>query len=66
MEEAVARAHSFIERTPHGPKGEIHPKDYMAIQVELSPLGYMQKMEADVPCKCKPNEYRWKGAIREQ
>ena len=58
MLKAVERAHLFMGWSPEGSKGETHPKDYLAIQIEFSPLGYMRKMEQGVFCKYKPDEFR--------
>lgn len=64
MLKAVERAHLFMDWSPQGEKGETHPKDYVAIQIEISPLGYMRKMEKNILLKFKPNEYRWNGSIK--
>ena len=54
----------ILDWSPQGEKNETHPKDYVAIQVEFSPLGYMRKMEEGIFCKCKAHEYRWTGPIK--
>jgi len=36
------------------------------VEVELTAIGYMQKAEAGILLKYKPNEYRWMGSIRAQ
>jgi hypothetical protein len=64
MLKAVERAHLFMDWSPKGGKGETHPKDYVAVQIEISPLWYMRKMEAGILLKFKPNEYRWTGPIK--
>ena len=64
MLKAVERAHLFMDWSPEGSKGETHPKDYLAIQIEFSPLGYMRKMEQGVFCKYNPDEFRWTGPIQ--
>ena len=64
MLKAVERAHLFMDWSPQGEKGETHPKDYVAIQIEISTLGYLRKMEMNILLKYTPNEYRWNGPIK--
>ena len=40
------------------------PKEYVLVEVELTVIGYMQKCEAGVLLKYKPNEYRWQGGMK--
>ena len=60
---AVERAQYFNDWTPDGPKGEFCAKDYVLVEVELTAIGYLQKAEAGILLKYKPNEYRWQGTI---
>ena len=53
---AVERAQYFNDWTPEGPKGEFCAKDYV--------IGYLQKAEAGILLKYKPNEYRWQGTMK--
>ena len=43
--EAVDRAQYFMDWTPDGLKGEYHQKDYAVMEMEISALGYLQKVE---------------------
>ena len=61
---AVERAQYFNDWTPEGPKGEFCAKDYVLVEVELTAIGYLQKAEAGVLLKYKPNEYRWQGTMK--
>ena len=61
---AVERAQYFIDWTPEGPKGEFCAKDYVLVEVELTAIGYLQKAEAGILLKYKPNEYRWQGTMK--
>ena len=61
---AVERAQYFNDWTPEGPKGEFCAKDYVLVEVELTAIGYLQKAEAGILLKCKPNEYRWQGTMK--
>ena len=55
-----------MEWTPHGvaEKEKRDPKEYVLVEVELTAIGYMQKCEAGVLLKYKPNEYRWQGGMK--
>ena len=55
---AVERAQYFNDWTPEG------PKDYVLVEVELTAIGYLQKAEAGILLKYKPNEYRWQGTMK--
>ena len=61
---AVERAQYFNDWTPEGPKGEFCAKDYVLVEVELTAIGYLQKAEAGILLKHKPNEYRWQGTMK--
>ena len=61
---AVERAQYFDDWTPEGPKGEFCAKDYVLVEVELTAIGYLQKAEAGILLKYKPNEYRWQGTMK--
>ena len=61
---AVERAQYFNDWTPEGPKGEFCAKDYALVEVELTAIGYLQKAEAGILLKYKPNEYRWQGTMK--
>ena len=61
---AVERAQYFNDWTPEGPKGEFCAKDYVLVEVEVTAIGYLQKAEAGVLLKYKPNEYRWQGTMK--
>ena len=65
-EAAIERASYFMEWTPHGvpEKEKRDPKEYVLVEVELTAIGYMQKCEAGVLLKYKPNEYRWQGGMK--
>ena len=45
-------------------KGEFCAKDYVLVEVELTAIGYLQKAEAGILLKYKPNEYRWQGTMK--
>lgn len=64
--EAIDRAQYFMDWTPEGMKGEHHQKEFTVCQVEISALGYMQKMEAGTLAKTKPGEYRWYGTMKHE
>ena len=57
-------AQYFNDWTPEGPKGEFCAKDYVLVEVELTAIGYLQKAEAGILLKYKPNEYRWQGTMK--
>ena len=61
---AVERAQYFNDWTPEGPKGEFCAKDYVLVEVELTAIGFLQKAEAGILLKYKPNEYRWQGTMK--
>ena len=64
-EAAIERAKYFMEWTPKGPEKEkMDPKENVLVEVELTPIGYLQKCERGVPFKYKTNEYRWHGGMR--
>ena len=65
-EAAIERVKYFMEWTPHGvpEKEKRDPKEYVLVEVELTAIGYMQKCEAGVLLKYKPNEYRWQGGMK--
>ena len=46
--EAVTRAQYFMDWTPDGLKGEYHQKDYVVLELEVTALGYLQKVEGGV------------------
>ena len=52
------RAQYFNDWTPEGPKGEFCAKHYVLVEVELTAIGYLQKAEAGILLKYKPNTYR--------
>ena len=39
-------------------------KNYAVMEMEVSALGYLQKVEGGVLEKTKPTEYRWYGPVR--
>ena len=45
---AVDRAQYFMDWTPDGLKGEHHQKDYAGMEMEISALGYLQKVEGGI------------------
>ena len=55
-----------MEWTPHGvaEKEKRDPKEYVLVEVELTAIGYMQKCEARILLKYKPDEYRWQGSMQ--
>ena len=63
---AVDRAQYFMDWTPDGLKGEHHQKDYAVMEMEISALGYLQKVEGGVLEKTKPTEYRWHGPVKHE
>ena len=40
------------------------PRIYVLVEVELTAIGYLQKAEAGILLKYKPNEYRWQGTMK--
>ena len=52
--------------TPKGipEKEKMYPKEYVLVEVELTPIGHLQKCESGVLFKHKTNEYRWHGGMR--
>ena len=64
--DAVNHAQYFMDWTPDGLKGEHHQKDYAVMEMEISALGYLQKMEGGVLEKTKPTEYRWYGPLKQE
>ena len=66
MLKAVERANLFMSWSPAGYSEEpsvADAKEYLAVQIKISPLGYMRKMEQGTLVKLKPDEYRWMGSI---
>ena len=63
---AVDRAQYFMDWTPDGLKGEHHQKDYAVMELEISALGYLQKVEGGTLQKMKPMEYRWYGPLKQE
>jgi hypothetical protein len=66
MLKAVERANLFMIWSPAGNSEEpsvADAKEYLAVQIEISPLGHMRKMEQGTLVKLKPDEYRWMGSI---
>ena len=63
---AIERAKDFMEWTPKGvsEKEKMDPKEYVLVEVELTPIGYLQKCESGVLLKYKTNEYRWHGGMK--
>ena len=61
---AVERAQYFNDWTPEGPKGEFCAKDYVLVEVELTAIGYLQKAEAGILLKYKPNEIPLAGTMK--
>ena len=43
---------------------KVSAKDYVLVEVELTAIGYLQKAEAGILLKYKPNEYRWQGTMK--
>ena len=41
-------------------------KNYAVMEMEVSALGYLQKVEGGVLEKTKPTEYRWHGPVRHE
>ena len=64
--DAVNRAQYFMDWTPDGLKGEHHQKDYAVLEMEISALGYLQKVEGGILEKTKPMEYRWHGPVKQE
>ena len=64
--DAVTRAQYFMDWTPDGLKGECHQKDYVVLEVEISALGYLQKVEGGILQKMNPREYRWYGPLKQE
>eukprot|EP00435_Cladocopium_sp_Y103_P025980 s2596_g6.t1 len=62
-EKALERARYFMEWTPEGEKSTHHPKEYTLVQIEITAIGYMTKMEADQLVRTGPGEYRWYGEM---
>lgn len=54
----------IMEWTPNGLKGEYNPKDFVAIKVTFTALGYLPKMESGTLERTKPGEYRWHGPLK--
>ena len=60
---AIDRAHRFVN-WGHGADQQQAPKSFTIVQVEITPIGYMKKVEADIFYKFNVGEYRWQGPIR--
>ena len=41
-------------------------KNYAVMEMEVSALGYLQKVEGGVSEKTKPTEYHWHGPLRQE
>ena len=65
-DDAVNRAQYFMDWTPEGLKGEYHQKNYVALEMEISALGYLEKVEGGILQKMKPTEYRWYGPLKQE
>ena len=63
---AVTRAQYFMDWTPDGLKGEYHQKDYVVLELEVTALGYLQKVEGGILEKRNPREYRWHGLLKQE
>ena len=63
---AVTRAQYFMDWTPDGLKGEYHQKDYVVLELEVTALGYLQKVEGGILEKRNPREYRWHGPLKQE
>ena len=46
------------------PKVSSVPRTYVLVEVELTAIGYLQKAEAGILLKYKPNKYRWQGTMK--
>ena len=55
-----------MDWTPDGLKGEYHQKDYAVMEMEISALGYLRKVEGGILEKTKPNEYCWHGPVKHE
>ena len=64
--DAVTRAQYFMDWTPDGLKGEYHQKDYVVLELEVTALGYLQKVEGGILEKMNPREYRWYGPLKQE
>ena len=64
--DAVTRAQYFMDWTPDGLKGEYHQKDYVVLELEVTALGYLQKVEGGILEKMNPREYRWHGPLKQE
>lgn len=65
MLKAPERINLFMSWSPDGSpqeKSVADIKEYLAVQIEISPLGYMRKMEQGILVKLKPDEHRWMGS----
>ena len=45
---------------------EYHQKNYVALEMEISALGYLQKVEGGILQKMKPTEHRWYGPLKQE
>ena len=50
-----------MDWTPDGLTGKYHQKDYVVLELEVTALGYLQKVEGGIREKMNPREYRWHG-----
>ena len=63
--DAVTRAQYFMDWTPDGLTGKYHQKDYVVLELEVTALGYLQKVEGGILEKMNPTEYRWHGPLKQ-
>ena len=64
--DAVTRAQYFMDWTPDGLTGKYHQKDYVVLELEVTALGYLQKVEGGILEKMNPREYRWHGPLKQE
>ena len=64
--DAVTRAQYFMDWTPDGLKGKYHQKDYVVLELEVTALGYLQKVEGGILEKMNPREYCWHGPLKQE
>ena len=59
-------AHFFLDWTPGVQGSDPQQKGYVVMEMEISALGYLQKMEGGVLERPDPTVYRWHGSLRHE
>ena len=62
----VGHAQYVLDWMPSGVPGPPCQKEYAVMEMEISALGYLQRLEGGVLEKTRPAGYRWHGPVRHE